>query len=275
MKLYQNKEWLSEKIKTIGNLKKIGDLANCSSDTIEYWRKKFNIPRNIVFNRKHHFNEKYFSVIDSEEKAYWLGFIMADGCIEVSSNSHESVRLAVILKNTDIHRLKKLAHSLEFNGQIFEKEIVDKRGFSTTRCELKINSKMLCSDLLKYGIVPKKTGKELIPCLNDDLIRHFLRGFFDGDGSITLSSNKKFYRFKLGSSSLIVTRQTQEYFHNYDVDVNYYVDYNYRRPFYVLESNCKEKCNQIFHLLYDDANIYLDRKYDRVLDFFNKCPSVQ
>ena len=188
-----------------------------------------------------------------------------------------SYRLIVVLKSTDIKHLEKFKSALEYNGKIIKKEINDKRGFTTEKAELRINSKALCKDLIKFGVIPQKTGKEIIPSnIPDYLIKDFVRGFFDGDGSITKSNTKNFYRFKLGSASEKILQQIKDWFSKNGIEgVPYYLENQYRIPFFILESNCRSKCNQIYHLLYDDANIYLDRKYERVLDMFRYCALEQ
>ena len=87
MQLYKNKEWLAKNLKEIKNKNEIARLANTSSDTIEYWRKKFNLPNYKYVHRIHKVDESFFKMIDTEEKVYWLGFIMADGYISISSRN--------------------------------------------------------------------------------------------------------------------------------------------------------------------------------------------
>lgn len=276
-KLYKNKEWLEDKIKTIGNLTTIGDMCGVSNDTIEYWRRKLGIEKHIVINRINTVDENFFANIDTEEKAYWLGFIMADGCISTSNKRTPNNRLHIILKQDDIDHLYKFKDDIQFSGEVKRGEIHDKRGFTTYKAEIKINSKQLCSDLMALGVVSRKTGKEKIPSeIPDDLIRHFCRGFFDGDGSIAYIYKAKQYRFKLGSSSELILKQFQELLKKIGVDeVHYYLESQYKVPFYILETSHKKKINSIFHWLYDDASVYLDRKYNRAMCMFQNCPPEQ
>nr|DAG90196.1 MAG TPA: endonuclease [Crassvirales sp.] len=58
---------------------------------------------------KSEFNRDFFSVIDTEEKAYWLGFLYADGFISASGNT---VGLSISLK--DIDHLKKYNNALNY-----------------------------------------------------------------------------------------------------------------------------------------------------------------
>lgn len=276
-KLYKNKEWLEKQIREIGNLTEIGRMCNASNDTVEYWRRKFGIPKNIVIKRTHTLNEDFFETIDTEEKAYWLGFIMADGCITTSSKSSENSRLIIILKNDDIGHLEKFKTAINISTDIIEKEIFDKRGFSTVKAEIRVNSKKMCSDLMNLGVVPRKTGKEVIPSeIPENLVRHFCRGFFDGDGSITRTHGNIYYRFKLGSASEHILQQFQCLFNEVGIgQVNYYVENQYKRPFYILESNSRPKACAIYHWMYDDAKVYLDRKFIRVQDCFSICAPGQ
>nr|DAJ64609.1 MAG TPA: endonuclease [Caudoviricetes sp.] len=269
-KKYQDKNWLQRKITELGNMTAIGRLCDVSGDTIEYWRKKFNIQRNIIHRRKTSLDENYFDLIDTEEKAYWLGFIMADGSMEEFSGNRYCYRLTMILKDSDNAHLVKMSKALSYDGEIKERTLEDKRGFTTYSSVLRITSKKMCSRLIELGIVSRKTGKEHIPKdIPESLVRHFIRGFFDGDGSITKSSNGKFYRFKLGSASEKIIIEIQKWLEDEIGTVNFYEDCHYRIPFYVLESNKKDTCDKIYHLLYDDAKIYLDRKYERVKEAIN------
>lgn len=275
-KNYQDKNWLEQKINDLGNKEKIGRMCGVTGDTIEYWRRKFNIKNNIVQARKISLNESFFDTIDTEEKAYWLGFIMADGCVASDANCKEC-RLVITLKNADRDHLRKFSKAIAYNGKILDKELNDKRGFTTYSSTIRINSKKVCSSLKKYGVVSRKTGKEIIPeNIPKELIRHFIRGFFDGDGSITKSSSGSFFRFKLGSSSKRMMIDTQNWLIKNGIGkINFYEDSHYKTPFYVLESNKEKTCNAIFHLIYDESRIYLDRKYNRAKTAIDICPPTQ
>lgn len=69
-------------------------------------------------NYKYSLNENFFQEINTEEKAYWLGFLMADGCI--LDQPQRSKRLTVALKEKDINILHKLNKSLERKKIIFD-----------------------------------------------------------------------------------------------------------------------------------------------------------
>lgn len=163
--LYKDKEWLKNKLESIGNLKQIGDLCGVSGDTIEYWRKKHNLPKaqkGLQVNRKQTINHNYFEEINTAEKAYWLGFIMADGTI--SSNGKYYSRLEINLKKNDdeFELLQQFNKALQSSYEI--KEILvknKKRNCESWIFNLRINSKKMVSDLMKHGIVPKKNWKRI------------------------------------------------------------------------------------------------------------------
>lgn len=138
---------------------------------------------------KHNFPRDgfYFSNIDSKEKAYWLGFLYADGCVH--SNSNE---ISVTLKDRD--HLEKFRKAIKSNNKIGES--IDKRFSSMPKIyHFSIKDKQLKSDLIKWGCVPNKTlTLTKIPNIPRDFVSHFIRGYFDGDGSLHWLNGTKNFR---------------------------------------------------------------------------------
>jgi hypothetical protein len=131
-------------------------------------------------SKKYTFDENYFEIIDTEEKAYWLGFFYADGCVRVRKESSES-KLKLSIK--DIDHLEKFKKSINGNNKIL---FVDKKIVS-----LSLNTRIFTNHLIDKGCTERKTFTINFPnFLNENLIRHFIRGYFDGDGSISTSQRK-------------------------------------------------------------------------------------
>lgn len=283
MKKYQDKKWLTEQFQKGFSKEQIArNAGNISSDTIEYWRKKFNIPYNKYNsnpNRKYFFNVNYFDTIDTEEKAYWLGFIMADGsivstgkkCKKYEKNNPYN-RFDLILKQSDIEHVYKLNNALESTYPIIESVIYDKRGFYSEKCELRINSMVFCESLMKNGIFPQKTGKEIIPnTIPEHLLKHFIRGYFDGDGCITKMKNHTYYRFHVCCASESFLKQIANILKNQcDLKVN--IKKRNNTNLYYFESNKKNDCYTFFYYLYNDATVYLDRKYLLAKEYLKSAP---
>lgn len=134
---------------------------------------------NSESKREFNANHSFFSK-QTEESCYWAGFIAADGCIYENS-------LIINLQSRDILHLEKLKKILNSNKIIkCKKRKKDKFWYVS----FKIGSKELANDLLNnFNITPKKSLILEPPNLiNNELIRHFIRGYLDGDGCI---NNKK------------------------------------------------------------------------------------
>ena len=132
------------------------------------------------------FNENFFENIDSERKAYWLGFIYADG--NVTGN-----RLRIEIMYQDKYLLEELNKDLESNNKICNCESTHKyNGYLINKNNVYIGycSDKLVSDLNKLGVVPNKTFKlNSLPPIENELIRHFIRGYFDGDGTVYIDKD--------------------------------------------------------------------------------------
>ena len=264
---YKNKEWLTEAFEIYGNKQAIGRLCGVSGDTIEYWRKKFNISKSIKGKqaaRKHIINQNYFEVIDSEHKAYWLGFLMADGCVSKTSKNGPYNRFEINIKEDDIELLEQFNRDMDSTYDI--KTFINKnkkRNFESSICNLRINSKKMTDDLISCGIVPNKTGKENLPSsIPEEYIKDFIRGYFDGDGSITAKGS-----FRICSSSKELLESFNVYFYNtLGIKLTIYESTDYKVPFYTFDSNNKNKNLLILNHIYKNATVYLNRKYERYVN---------
>ena len=131
-------------------------------------------------------NEDYFKDIDTEEKSYWLGFIMADGCVSIYDGQY-TLKISLAAKDRGV--LERFKKSIESENVIWERDEVFKLKTSSSygktfrKCCISISSKKMIESLISLGVKPNKTGSELIPNIREDLKKHFLRGFFDGDGT--------------------------------------------------------------------------------------------
>lgn len=142
---------------------------------------------NKHFNRKYALNEEIFSNIDTEEKAYWLGFIAADANI----SSKRGV-LTIVLSSEDEKHLSKFLSFVSSNKTI--RYIWSKspsKDIYYKHARIDINSVQMIKDLERYGIGAKKSLTLLPPLIDKKFYIPFIRGYFDGDGGISTHRVKK------------------------------------------------------------------------------------
>lgn len=148
-------------------------------------------------------NHNYFQEIDTEVKAYMLGFIYADGY--VISRKGNAKALGFFIQEGDKYLLDKFQS--EIAPQI--KVGIVQNGKSKA-AQFRVNSKKIYADLHKWGVYENKSNlnsyKLKVPPISPNLIRHFIRGFFDGDGGISrgpLDKNTRTLEFYNSSEELI------------------------------------------------------------------------
>lgn len=221
-------------------------------------------------NSRYYFNENFFNKIDTEEKAYWLGFLMADGYISKNNNSY---KVGLILSTCDYIHLEKLNKSLESNHPVKTYEATKNSYSKNSYSRIIYYSEIMFNDLLKYNLVEHKTNVLIPPDISllGNYISDFIRGYFDGNGSITHTNTKQNnnYAFKLVS-----TKEFLDFVNNYIKEkLGFSANKYYKRKDYQevmsLEFGGNLKTQKILDLLYKDAIIYLDRKYQRYLDLCN------
>lgn len=212
------------------------------------------------------FNEHIFDTIDSEEKAYWLGFIFADGYIS-SSPLRENVKsiyqfeLSLGLK--DLKHLEKFKKFMEY-----EKELI----VDSYRCRFVLANKHLWTTLNNLGCTPNKSLTLEFPSIPENLIRHFIRGYFDGDGCITRYVNVKTvtpHIELLGTKNMLDSIIKHS---NTNAGIKH--DPRHSEETLFLEWN-KEQGIKFINYLYQDCSIYLNRKYELYQFFKNGSRSVE
>lgn len=153
--------------------KELSSTYNCSISQInKVWMLAGLRGKN---NRSQYFDFDYFDNVSSSDRAYFIGFIAADGCIYDRGKENCQKWLRFTLNKDDREILDVFSNCLGGNVGISE--------FKTT-VTITLVSDKICSDLSKYGIVERKTKDLVVKNIPSEYIWHFIRGYFDGDGSI-------------------------------------------------------------------------------------------
>lgn len=248
--------------------KEISELLGFSERAISRVLKENNI--NTKRKNRYTLNENYFNNIDTQDKAYILGLLYADGF--VGDEHYNNVVLG--MKDKDI--IEKVAQCIDYSGEIRKG---NKGGFenSTYLYIINISSKIMTDDLRRYGLYPNKSlTMKNFPLIPEELERHFIRGYFDGDGSVVLSKNSSYYKGQgfikkyeyptiqitfLGTEAFI--RKLAE-----KMNLNHVLIRNTKTLLIKeLRISSKKESSKIFGFLYKDADIFLERKYKKWLSF--------
>lgn len=223
---------------------KIGQMYNVCTHTITNLLNKYNIPRNNLY---HNINliANYWEVIDTKDKAYFLGFLIADG--NVIGNA---VRLSLNIKDEEI---------LEVFSRVTHNE--NKLHHDSRNCVIfGVKRQQWVNDLAKYGIIPNKTRTVTEPIISDELMPHLLRGLIDGDGWVTSSHKIGF------CGNLQSVTQVQNYLVNKLNVYNVKIIQCRKSELYMIQWASKKDFLSICEYIYKDKeDFYLKRKYNNYL----------
>lgn len=238
------------------SIKEMMELFKVGKGSIIKRLKKFDIKLHNYHNEDK-FDSTVFDSIDTEEKAYWLGFIYADGSISSQTGKYS---FELSLKGADIGHLHKFNSFMKYKGDNVKLNKTSCKNKTFDRCRWVIGNKHLWETLNNYGCVPNKSlvlefPKEEI-FKNKDLIRHFLRGYFDGDGCISISRKDQI------SCSVLGTKSFLEKYLEYCPD-NIGIQIKQPKGRVSVFSYSTKRAIDFAEFLYSDSNVYLDRKYNR------------
>ena len=215
--------------------------------------------------------------IDTQEKAYLLGFMYGDGCISsYVKNSGQILHTTRISIHKDDENLIYLLHNnfpfLNIGEYDFSKHNIN----SGKQKSISKSSKELYHDLLNNGVYPRKSyeNKEMlkIPNINENLISHFIRGFFDADGSVYIPSNRKnLLSIEFCSVSKTLIYELESYLKSINI-ICWKIKEKLpkgisKQIVYQLIYNRTSEILKLIDFMYKDANISLQRKKDKCLNY--------
>lgn len=236
---------------------KIAVQVDANRKKVSYYLKEKGYRPNLKYVRqnqnqpnKKYVNENIFEIINTEEKAYWLGFMFADGCVNRTSD-----RIELSLKEDDYNHIQNFKSFLE-SEHVIGKKSKTINGKTYISYRLGITNKKLKQDLIRHGCVPNKTKILRFPTLEKELVKHFIRGYVDGDGCITSHCTSKVSLEILGTKEFLI-----EILKFYNLETDKYI-YSFKHSDINRLILTGIKAFNVIKDLYDNSNIYLDRKFN-------------
>lgn len=223
---------------------------------------------------KYFYNKDYFKKIDEANKAYWLGFLYADGCIKrvYKNDKIKSMSIEVTLCNEDKRHLEKFRDCLESNLVIHDR-ISHYKDKEYKSCRLIVSCTSMCQDLIKLGCTPQKTYDIKFPSYDIvpyEFMRDFIRGFFDGDGCICITTmeNKPHIEISITGMSDMLKSIADFLISEKVLRVNPKIHKDSRAKSSSMFMYGEDAIKDILDYLYKGSEMYLDRKYYKYMDFY-------
>lgn len=207
--------------------------------------------------RKYAINERFFDTIDTQDKAYILGFLYADGHNGISKST-----VTMSLQEEDRYILERIRETIGSEKPLEFLDYSNKNDYGyhyKNQYRLNMFSVHMCKALFALGMTSNKSLTLEFPNIPPELHRHFIRGYFDGDGTI----NKKTGSFILTSTKQFLS-SIQDILHDaLGVDKGILQESPCHNGItYDLKYHRKSESSLILDWLYKDANLYLKRKYN-------------
>jgi hypothetical protein len=256
-KLLLDKTKVVESYLRLKNIHKVAKEFNVSLSPIKRTLKESGVE---ITNRRYVVNESYFDDIDNEEKAYWLGFLYADGYIR-ERKSGDSLEVKLSVKDKDHlslfrkcigsnHLIKKSQSKVKYKDRISTSDMVHLAMYSTR----------LVESIKNQGVYSRKTFTIKKPEIQKELIQHFIRGYFDGDGSFSFNPNNYSIKTQIVTASDEFKKFIIDELEGNDITIKLYSQIK-------LQIQNKMDNNKFYHYIYDEAKIYLKRKKEKYEEF--------
>ena len=229
-------------------------------------------------NGKYTINDSYFDQIDTEDKAYFLGLLYADGC------NYENGTIKIDLVEEDAYILEKMCEYMKCNRPLShykaETKIIDGKSYDCQpSCRFLIKCNHISKTLNDYGVIPHKSEKGLYikdGIIPDELFHHWVRGLIDGDGGISywtdnIETKHKKFQIHFCSTTDIVMNLASFFRDKFackpTIDTRYPDRDNNNLQFSICGN---QVVRRILDWLYKDATIYLKRKYKKYQELIDE-----
>lgn len=266
-----SKEILEYEYKNCGSMQKMADKLKVSVDSIYKYMKLHNIKYEKKYKGIYHCNDNFFKH-ESSESFYLAGFIAADGSVQYRKYSKI---LKITLSKKDISHLEKIKEILKSNHPIKEYEVKKSKLINSNhQCvELQIANKQIVDDLKKFNIIPNKTKAYEMPewLLSHHFLNHFMRGYFDGDGTVTycgLGENRKIAQlnFSILGTEKFIQQYREILFKNCKAN---YAKITKNNSIFKISYSGNNLIKNIYDFLYKNQTISLQRKMSKFKQTIN------
>lgn len=245
----------------------IADLAKeykVDQGAVRNKNKEFGINIKDYYNYRANYDVHVFDVIDTEEKAYWLGFLFADGYVRGDSNTVGLSGISIV----DIDHIKKFKQFLNDTrpDSVIKtyKKVVPYTGNVVISCSYHICNANIKQNLVNFGCVPKKSLILKFPdpsiFKSENLVYDFIRGYNDGDGCLS--------KIQHNNRLAISMRGTFEFLSSV---ISYFPE-EFKKVYSEIDKRtgtlqykilcCSNKADRVAMKLYNNATVYLDRKFN-------------
>lgn len=260
-------------------IREIAEENNLSKKVVTNRLKEMNVPlRKGGPKIKYACNDSYFDIIDTPEKACWLGFIYADGCV---SRNYGNYIFQLSLKASDYGHLKKFLKHIESNHLIYEGMSISKKIGSFPHARFQFySSPKLCKRLIELGATERKSltlkfpSNDIIP---NELLSHFIRGFYDGDGCISSTKrgthstpSDKIYVVTFTGTVDMLTEVKRHLPLTREIEVKPSGD-----NVYELRISGQQQIKKVLEYMYADAEVFLDRKKESFHNFLSYLKRIE
>lgn len=254
----------------------VAQILHCKQTTISGVLRrngvKTRIGKKIIYTD---INSSFFKEINSEASAYFLGLLYADGNVQTKNNAYS---VTIKLKSNDQYIIEKFRDIMSPSSPI--KITRDKRSLNTYSY-FRINQKEICDQLIALGCVPNKSLILTFPTqIPTNMIRHFLRGYSDGDGTIYKNKLQKTKTSKPYINTIWKIVSTKQFCKQTAKILKEELEINCSQSLTLPKTNNQitttllvggnVQVGKVLDWLYRDATIYLLRKYERFLEFKNR-----
>lgn len=250
------KEYLSQDI----TQSELAKQYNMTRNQVYAILKKYKIFRRNRPDDVCQLDVKFFDIIDTEEKAYVLGLIYADGNISQKSNAWN-----IRLQETDKDILQKISEIIRNPNKLYY--IKYDNNWQNQYC-LQITNKHMHDSLISHGAIPNKSlilkfdRNEMIP----ELYRHFIRGYFDGDGTLVHSKHDTIVGIAGTNDFCSVISEIIQKELNIPVHIYKCRNNDITKELRISGVN---NCRLFLDWIYNDSKIYMDRKFEKYCSIYN------
>jgi len=263
---YTDQNRLRNLYQQFGSGVQVAAYLNVPYKVLARYLKKYGITNRITQKRN---IDNYFQQIDTEDKAYFLGFFYADGytSIKTSENGFQ-----INLQEQDRVILEQFSLYAHSTYPIRISDVKYQNGTSK-QCRLSIYNRAFVNSLISQGCVPGKINR-VFPNLQDTLVRHFLRGYFDADGTFSTSHIERHNPVpNIGyCGNISFMEQVLQVFEAHEIFLHMYYNQRHKTDFVSISASSREMVHRRYSFFYTDATVFLQRKKEKIEQYIQNCP---